>query len=99
MNNLINLTNLCKVSVGLCGCMFLLNIAMSNTLSTKGMELTKLTQETNKIDRENMNLAYLISSETSMANIESRALSMGFEKIAKPIALTDLSGVAMAVGR
>jgi hypothetical protein len=85
--------------MAMCGCMFLFNIAMSSTLSTKGAELTHLTQQTNKIERENMNLSFLISQEISMATIEKRALSMGFEKIAKPIALTDLSGVAMAVGR
>ncbi len=72
----------------------ILQIAISNQLSTYGKKITMLNQETNDIELANERLKKKIASDSAVFNLTLKAKELGFEKKAEVIYLNDLYSVA-----
>lgn len=85
-----------KITGSLVLVLALLNLFGSNFLATRGQRVDEMTQEILKLEKENSFLTQEVSRLSSLSQLEARALTLGFQKIDKPIALTTPAPVALA---
>jgi hypothetical protein len=95
MKNQFNNLNSLKITGSIVVVLAVLNLIGSNLLATKGHEVEKLTQQTQSLQKENSYLGNQIATKSSLSYIEEQALTLGFQKISQPIALTAPAPVAM----
>jgi hypothetical protein len=73
-----------KINLILCICiaiMAIVNLASSNTLSTKGIELSRLYQHTQDLGKINQQLEAEISQYTQLSHIQELATNQGFKRV------------------
>lgn len=89
------LTTACRLVTLVALILGLTNIIVSNQLSTEGRTLANITGEIITLEKEVSFLNQQIAAESSLAQVETRALSLGFIGIERPLALTTPEPVAL----
>jgi cell division protein FtsL len=73
----------------------LINIFVSNQLSTEGRALTDVNSEIVALDKEIQYLEQQIAAQSALAQIDQQAAQLGFQLIQTPLALNPSERVAL----
>ncbi len=73
----------------------LLNVIVSNQLSTEGRAMAETSSEIIKLEKEVLYLEQQIAAESALAHIDQRASELGFRGVDAPLALNPSEPVAL----
>ncbi|HSW87649.1 MAG TPA: hypothetical protein VLG12_00630 [Candidatus Saccharimonadales bacterium] len=73
----------------------LVQISVSNSLTTEGLKLSKIQEQIDETKKENLLLAERVYSASSYTQIASQAARIGFVQAKQPIFLSDNGPLAL----
>ena len=74
--------------------LFLVQVIISHSISTTGIELGKLQNEISSLKKKNAMLHEQVLTSSSLTTIASRAATLGFKDASSPIVLSDETPLA-----